>query len=161
VVRPESLTVVFTDVVGSTAWRFRVGGRAADELTIDFDRACRDVVGNHGGDVVKSVGDGVIATFAGAASAFDAAVDLQTVARRVGVGSGLRVGISSGDLIREASDWIGDAAIEASRLCGEAEGGEVLCSDVAVRLGGSRVPYEMRLGLERIGVRLGSSGRAR
>jgi class 3 adenylate cyclase/tetratricopeptide (TPR) repeat protein len=142
--RFESMTVVFTDVVGSTAWRFRVGGRTADERTIDFERASRGVVGDHGGIVVKGVGDGVMATFAGAVSAIDAAVSLQIVARRLGIGVGLRVGISSGDLLREGNDWVGDAAIEASRLCGEAGGGVILCSDVAVRLAGSRLPYEVR-----------------
>ena len=136
--------MLFTDVVGSTAWRFRVGGSVADIQSADLERASREVVSDHRGVVVKGVGDGVMATFTAATSAFDAAVELQTMARRLGVGDGLRVGISSGDLIREGADWIGDAAIEASRLCNEASGGAILVSDVAVRLVGSRASHDVR-----------------
>jgi class 3 adenylate cyclase/tetratricopeptide (TPR) repeat protein len=142
--RPETVTVLFTDVVDSTGWRVRVGGWRADEQSIDLERATRDVVAGHGGVVVKSLGDGVMATFTGAVSAFEAGVALQLLARRLGVGDGLRVGISSGDLVRVGDDWVGDAAIEASRLCGEAAGGSILVTDVAVLLAGPRLNHELR-----------------
>ena len=55
----------------------------------------------------------------------------------------LRFGLSSGDLVREAVDWHGVAAIEASRLCAEAAGGTVLVSGTTVQLARGRVAHEL------------------
>jgi adenylate cyclase len=135
--RPETVTVLFTDVVGSTAWRARVGDVVADVRTVELERASRQVVDSSGGTVVKGVGDGVMATFASAVAGLDAAAGLQGVARRLAVGGdqlSLRVGVSTGDMVREDEDWLGAAAIEASRLCAEAAGGSVLVADATVRL---------------------------
>jgi class 3 adenylate cyclase/tetratricopeptide (TPR) repeat protein len=151
--RPETVTVLFTDVVGSTAWRTRVGDEVADLRTAEFERASRSVVESWGGRVVKSVGDGVMATFDSAVGGLDAAAALQVVARRLAVGGGqhcLRVGISTGDMVREGDDWLGVAAIEASRLCAEAEGGSVLVTDATARLSRGRSRHHLRLAGQRI-----------
>ncbi len=116
-VRPETVTVLFTDLVGSTAWRARVGDDVADVRTIEFERASRQVVDASGGAVVKGVGDGVMATFGSAVAGLDAAAGLQGVARRLAIGGSqlcLRIGVSTGDMVREGEDWLGAAAIEAS-----------------------------------------------
>jgi class 3 adenylate cyclase len=146
--RPETVTVVFTDLVGSTSWRVEVGGRMADERTAEFERASREVVASTGGTVVKSLGDGVMATFTGGVMALDAAVALQVLARRFAIGGVegcLRIGISSGDMVRVGADWVGTAAIEASRLCAEAVGGSVLVADTTARLTRGRSDHELRL----------------
>jgi class 3 adenylate cyclase/tetratricopeptide (TPR) repeat protein len=151
--RPETVTVLFTDVVGSTAWRARVGDDVADMRTVELERASRRVVESSGGTVVKSVGDGVMATFASAVGGLDAAAALQVVAHRLAIGGGehcLRVGVSTGDLVREGDDWLGVAAIEASRLCAEAEGGSVLVTDATVRLSRGRSEHHVRLVGQRI-----------
>jgi adenylate cyclase len=135
--RPETVTVLFTDVVGSTAGRARVGDEVADVRTVELERASRQVVDSMGGSVVNGVGDGVMATFGSAVAGLDAAAGLQGVARRLAVGGdqlSLRVGVSTGDMVREGEDWLGAAAIEASRLCAEAAGGSVLVADATVRL---------------------------
>ena len=145
--RAETVTVVYTDVVGSTAWRATVGEDVADARTAEFDRACRDVVGSSGGAVVKGLGDGLMATFSSAVDALDVAVGLQAVAHRLalsGVGSCLRVGISSGDMVREGEDWLGAAAIEASRLCADAAGGSILVADATARLSRGRGSHQLR-----------------
>ncbi len=146
--RPETVTVVFTDVVGSTAWRSRVGDVVADTRTAELEQASRDVVESAGGTVVKSLGDGVMATFTSAVTALDAAAELQVIARRLAVGETsdcLRVGVSSGDMVRESGDWLGAAAIEASRLCADAAGGSVLVADATVRLSRGRSSHHLRL----------------
>jgi class 3 adenylate cyclase len=64
-----------------------------------------------------------MATFSSAASGLDAAAALQAVAPRLAVRGRelcLRVGVSTGDLVREGDDWLGSAAVEASRLCADA-----------------------------------------
>ena len=144
--RPETVTVLFTDVVGSTAFRTRVGDARADVRLFELERVSRDVVAGHGGEVVKGLGDGVMATFASAVAALDAAVALQILVDRFyrAAGLQLRFGLSSGDLVREAMDWHGAAAIEASRLCAEAAGGTVLVSATTVQLARGRVAHELR-----------------
>ena len=151
--RPETVTVLFTDVVGSTAWRARVGDDVADVRTVELERASRQVVDSSGGSVVKGVGDGVMATFGSAVAGLDAAAGLQAVARRLAVGgsqSCLRIGVSTGDMVREGEDWLGAAAIEASRLCAEAAGGSVLVADATVRLSRGRSSHPLRFVGERV-----------
>ena len=151
--RPETVTVLFTDLVGSTAWRIRVGDAVADRRTAELDRASRDIVKAAGGTVVKSIGDGVMATFHSAAAALDAAAALQSVAARLGASgteAGLRIGISTGDLVPEVGDWLGTAAIEASRLCAEADGGRTLVAEVTVQLAGTRSGQHLRPVDERV-----------
>ncbi len=151
--RPETMTVLFTDLVGSTAWRMRVGDALADERTAELERASRQIVATAGGTVVKSVGDGVMATFTSAVAALDAASALQSAARRLtvaGTPDALRVGISSGDLVKEADDWMGAAAIEASRLCAEAAGGSVLVAAATVHLSRGRAGGRLRSVGERL-----------
>jgi class 3 adenylate cyclase len=135
------VTVLFTDLVGSTAWRTRVGEAVADVRTAELEAASRELVAEVGGTVVKSVGDGIMATFDSAVAALEVAARLQAVATLVGPdprGASLRIGISTGDMVEEHGDWLGSAAIEASRLCAAADGGATLIADVTVRLAGSR-----------------------
>ncbi len=106
------------------------------------------MVASSGGTVVKGLGDGVMATFTSALAALDAAVALQVLARRIAIGGlegCLRIGISSGDMVRDGADWVGTAAIEASRLCGEAAGGSVLVADTTAGLTRGRSHHELRL----------------
>ena len=120
---------MFTDLVRSTAWRARIGDVAADARSAELERASREVVTSFGGRVVKSFGDGVMATFESALAGLDAASVLHHVAARLSFGGGighLRIGVSSGDMVREGDDWMGAAAIEASRLCAAAEGARSL-----------------------------------
>ena len=84
--RAETVTVLFTDVVGSTSWRVRVGGAVADAESIELERAIREVVVSSGGEVVKGLGDGVMAIFRGATAALDAAVTMRAVASGLAIG---------------------------------------------------------------------------
>ncbi len=145
--------MLFTDVVGSTAFRTYLGDAHADVRLIELERVSRDVVAAHGGQVVKGLGDGVMATFSSAVAALDATVALQGLVDRFYLGAGLqlRFGLSSGDLVQEATDWHGVAAIEASRLCAEAPGGTALVSASTVLLTRGRAAYDLhRLGERRL-----------
>jgi len=101
------------------------------------------VAANHG-RVVKGLGDGVMATFAGAADAVAAAVAIQQGIDRLNrsgrapVPLAVRVGLSAGDVSVEDDDVHGTPVIEASRLCATAVGAEILASDVVRWLGGAQ-----------------------
>ena len=130
-----------------------VGDDVADVRIAELERASRHVVEASGGSVVKSVGDGVMATFGSAVAGLEAAAELQSLARRLPIGSAeqyLRVGVSTGDMVREGDDWLGAAAIEASRLCSAATGGSVLVTDATVRLSRGRTDCAVRSLGERI-----------
>ena len=75
--RPETATVLFTDVVASTALRSRVGDDAADELRRAHDRVLRDALAEHGGREVKGTGDGLMVVFGSAVEAVAAAEAMQ------------------------------------------------------------------------------------
>ena len=136
-------TVLFTDLVGSTASRARLGEEAAEALRKVHDRLVNAAIESKGGKVVKHLGDGVMATFASAADALSAAVAAQqALARHNRSGDavehlGIRIGLSAGDVVFEGGDVFGTPVIEASRLCGAARGGQVLASEVVRLLAGS------------------------
>ena len=69
-----TVTVMFTDLVGSTEIRSRVGEDAAEALRTIHDAILTDAITVHDGRVVKHLGDGLMATFASSASAVAAAV---------------------------------------------------------------------------------------
>jgi len=142
--------VLFTDLVGSTEMRTRLGDVAADALQREHDRLVADAVEAHGGSVVKSTGDGLFAVFSGATDALDAAVAAhRSVERHNRVVAddrrlGLRIGLSAGDVAFEGGDVRGTPVVEGSRLCDAAEGGQVLCSDVVRVLARGRSEHEVR-----------------
>jgi class 3 adenylate cyclase len=71
-VAEQTASIVVTDIVGSTSLRERIGEDDADSLRRVHDRLLGDVVAQHGGAVVKGLGDGVLAMFPGAAGALAA-----------------------------------------------------------------------------------------
>ena len=139
----ETWTVLFTDQVGSTAMRVRVGEEAFDEIRAGLDSRVAAALGAHGVVVTKSTGDGVMGGFTSTAAALRCAVAIQQAVeernRTAGEGVSapeavaLRIGISVGDAVVENGDLQGTAVVEAARLCEAATGGTILCSD-AVRV---------------------------
>jgi class 3 adenylate cyclase/tetratricopeptide (TPR) repeat protein len=135
-------TILFTDLVGSTELRSQLGDTAAEELRRHHDEALSKAVADHDGRVVKGLGDGIMATFAGAADAVAAAVAVQQAVdrlnrRKEAAPLAVRIGLSAGDVTFEDDDVHGTPVIEASRLCGAAGGGEILAADLVRALAGS------------------------
>ncbi|MGA7270399.1 MAG: adenylate/guanylate cyclase domain-containing protein, partial [Acidimicrobiia bacterium] len=89
------ITVVFTDIVGSTELRSRVGDDEADRVVAHHDAVVGEVVAAHDGRVVKFLGDGALATFTSAVDATEAAVAIQD--RLAGSLPEVRIGIHGGD----------------------------------------------------------------
>ena len=138
----QTASILVTDLVGSTELRVRVGEERAEALRRAHDRLLADAVTANDGTVVKFLGDGVLATFAGAADALAAAVAIQqaTSAHPVDDTSPfeLRVGISAGDITVEDGDCFGTPVVEASRLCAAAAGGQILAASLVQLLARGR-----------------------
>ena len=141
--RRSTEIVLFTDLVGSTELRAGLGEDAAEELRRTHDRLLGEAIAASGGRLVKNLGDGVMATFAGASDAVAAAVRVQQlIDRHNRSAAGLarldvRIGISAGDVTIEEGDCFGTPVIEAARLCAAAAGGQILVSEVVRWLAGS------------------------
>ena len=141
--RVGTVTVMFTDLVGSTALRSRVGEDAAEVLRGVHDAILGDAIVSNSGRVVKHLGDGMMATFESAAAAVAAGVSLQQqidVANRRGVGErmAVRVGISVGDVTFDGDDCFGLPVVEAQRLEASAAPGTIRCAELVMHLARGR-----------------------
>ncbi len=142
--RITTATVLFCDLVGSTAQRTSLGDDAADQLAVALDRVLRGAVAAWRGQVVKSTGDGVMAVFDAASDALSAAVAIhqQTESRNRVSGPSeqlvLRIGLSAGDVQYVANDCHGTPVVEAARLEAAAETGSIYVSELVRLLAGTR-----------------------
>lgn len=116
-------TVVFTDLHGSTAVFEALGNAAATERVTKITSWIGTQCESHGGRVIKTLGDGVLALFPDGRSAVKAVVELQRDHFKAGHKQGsdsampIRVGIASGEVEMVSGDCYGDAVNVASRLC--------------------------------------------
>lgn len=144
-----TVTVMFTDIVGSTELRARVGEDAAEVLRTAHDAILTDAIRANDGQVVKHLGDGMMATFASAASAVAAGVAIQQgidLANRRSDAERLqvRVGISVGDVTVEDDDYFGLPVVEAQRLEASAEPATIRCAALVMHLARGRGAHEYR-----------------
>lgn len=136
----DDLTILFTDLDDHTAITDRLGDLVAHELVRVHDRLVRAALAGSGGREVKHTGDGIMASFASAARALQAAVAIQRSVRawngRHDGPAELRVaiGMNSGSPIAEGGDLFGTAVIVSARITDEADGGQILVSDVVRQL---------------------------
>jgi class 3 adenylate cyclase len=120
-------TVLFTDIVGSTERATELGDRHWRELLERHDRLARREVGRHRGRVVKSTGDGLLATFDGPARAVRAGAAMRDAASKE-LDIRLRVGVHTGECEVIGDDLGGIGVHIAARVQAAAEPEEVLVS---------------------------------
>ena len=140
-----TVTVLFTDLVGSTALASEIGDIEVSGLRQSHFAALRAAATATGGEEVKNLGDGLMIVYRGASDAIDGAVAMQRAVARGNLGGGvplaMKVGISVGDISEEDGDWFGTPVNEAARLCAAAVGGQVLIADIVRVLAGSRTRH--------------------
>jgi TolB-like protein/Flp pilus assembly protein TadD len=135
----STVTILFTDVVGSTALTQRLGDAKAQEVLIGTHNIIvRETLKLHSGLEIKHTGDGIMASFSSATSALKCAIAMQeafalhneTSEERIGV----RIGLNAGEPITEEEDLFGTAVQLAARICDQAEPGQILVSNVTREL---------------------------
>jgi class 3 adenylate cyclase len=137
------ITILFTDLVGSTAMAQELGDHAADDLRrAHFDHLRRAVASTQGTEV-KTIGDAMMVSYTSAADAIAGAVEMQQLVdahntSNDGARIEMRVGVSAGDATYEDDDWFGTPVVEAARLCSAAVGGQILIADIVRVLAGTR-----------------------
>ena len=119
-------TVLFTDIVGSTKHAAEMGDQAWRELLDRHDTLVRSSVERVGGRLVKTTGDGALATFEGPGRALEASREISTSAPMLGLH--LRAGLHAGEIENTADDILGLAVHVAARVSALAGPDEVLAS---------------------------------
>ena len=121
-------TILFTDIVGSTAKASELGDTAWTELLAHYEQIVRaELEGAHGREV-KTTGDGLLAVFEGPASALRCAAAIRTAANRQGLQ--IRAGIHVGEVESSGSDIRGVAVHEAARVMTASNPDEILVSEI-------------------------------
>jgi DNA-binding NarL/FixJ family response regulator/class 3 adenylate cyclase len=143
-VESSFVTIMFTDVVGSTTLYDRYGDDEADARRARHFAVLREVVAAHEGNEVKSTGDGLMVTFASAVAAVRCAVEMQRATTGADDSLEVRIGIDAGEPLSEGGDLYGTPVIVASRLCDAAGPGEILATQVVSQIAGPRVAEMMR-----------------
>jgi class 3 adenylate cyclase len=119
-------TVLFTDIVGSTERAGRLGDRRWRELLDVHEELARRVVEEFQGQLVKTTGDGILATFDGPGRGIRCAAALRDELR--GIGLQIRAGLYTGEVELRDGDVGGIAVHLAARVMAAAESGEILTS---------------------------------
>ena len=119
-------TVLFTDIVGSTRTAAEMGDSRWQRLLDDHYRITRRELERYDGREIKTVGDGILATFDGPARAVRCAAAIRDAIQELGLE--IRAGLHTGEIEVEPADIAGLAVHIAARISSLAGGGEVLVS---------------------------------
>lgn len=136
-------SVLFTDIADSTALAQQMGDQQWRTLLDVHDETAHRVVEDYGGRVVKSTGDGILATFDGPGRAIRAGRDMR--AQLDDLGLQIRTGIHTGEVEFRGDDVGGIGVHIAARVMGTARPGEILVSrTVKDLIAGSGISFEDR-----------------
>lgn len=136
-------TVLFTDIVDSTARAAGMGDAAWRRLLDEHDRVLTRLIAQYRGRMVKHTGDGAMALFEGPGRAIRCALALEPALARLQIS--VRAGLHTGEVVVRGDDVAGVAVHAAARVMGQAAPGEVLVSRVVADLvAGSGVTFADR-----------------
>ena len=131
-----NLTIMFADVCGSTSLYESSGDLQAKQLIDGCVNAMSEITAKHGGTVIKTIGDEVMATFDSADSALQAAAEMSSETnRQFHCPTGpvaIRIGFHTGPVLRDEGDVFGDAVNLAARIASQAKAGQILTTATTV-----------------------------
>jgi class 3 adenylate cyclase len=157
----KSVTVLFTDLKGSTAIYERVGDLRAYDLVRKHFTLLRAIVASKGGAVVKTIGDAVMASFADPLDAVNAAIAMRREVTTIGKGDLLlKIGLHTGPCIavelNDRLDYFGRTVNIAARVQALAEAGEIVCTEPVYEASGVKeavAAAELGSSLEEVSLR--------
>jgi DNA-binding NarL/FixJ family response regulator/class 3 adenylate cyclase len=130
-----TVTVIFADVEGSTALLERLGQARWLAGLAEYEALLGDRIGNHGGTLVKALGDGHLLAFPSARAALRCAIDVQRcLPLDAAPDLRVRMGIHTGEPAIREDDLHGRTVVKAARIADLARGGEILVSSVVREL---------------------------
>jgi class 3 adenylate cyclase len=133
-----TVTLLFSDIEGSTQLTEGLGDLQWMALLREHNELVRHHLAEHHGFEVKAQGDGFMLAFASAREALHCAIGIQraltTRDPEAGPELRVRIGLHTGEAIKEADDFFGKAVILAARFAAEARGSEILVSSLVREL---------------------------
>jgi len=136
------LTLMFTDVVGSTDLTHRVGDEIAQKAIESHRRIVREAIAKHGGREIDSIGDGFMIAFLSTRQAITCAVAIHKTLEEHGrehpaEDVRVRIGLNVGEVLERGGHPFGAAVNATQRVAGHAKGGQVLVSEPVRHLAGT------------------------
>ena len=132
------VAILFADVVGSTQLYDKFGDTKASETVARCLDIMKDATSQHGGTVIKTIGDEVMSTFPTVDDAMGAATQMQQQisASDAEIQVSIRVGCHYGPVVQEQNDIFGAAVHTANRMTSQAKSKQIIISGSTVeRLG--------------------------
>jgi len=127
-----TVTLLFSDVEDSTSLT-EAAGDAEWALTIRRHlKSVKSAVERHNGTLVKTLGDGAMASFGSVTDALRCALELQDLVTDSPFK--IRIGVHTGDAIQADGDYIGTTVNKAARIASAAEPGEIVVSSVTAEI---------------------------
>ena len=141
-----TLTFLFTDLVGSTAFLQERGDEGAQHVFRAIHTLMSNAVASSNGEELEWLGDGLLAVFNSAADAVRCAIRIQQESHRPISGNRfqIRAGIHAGEALRRQGGYFGTPLVVARRLCDRSAGGQILCSQLVVNLLAARHSFGFR-----------------
>jgi len=134
-----TVTILFSDIEDFTRFVDR-GDELAHEILQIHNKIIRDQIRKYEGREVKNYGDGFMVSFSSARNAVQCALDIQEIFKTYNFRHAdpirVRIGIHSGEPIKDHDDYIGRSVNLAARIADEARGGEIWTSDLVKQLVG-------------------------
>jgi predicted ATPase/class 3 adenylate cyclase len=144
-----TITLLFTDIEGSTRLLRDVGSELYAEILEEHRRLIRDAFARRNGYEVGAEGDGFLAVFVSASDAVAAAVDAQRAlaahAWPGGKAPSVRMGLHSGEPVATAEGYAGIDVHRGARIGAAAHGGQIVVSAATQELLRERLPKEVSL----------------
>jgi class 3 adenylate cyclase len=145
VVEPDRAlaAILFTDIVGSTERAAALGDREWRNLIGTHDLVVRTIVEQHRGRLIRTTGDGMLATFDGPGRAIHCAAALRDALRALGLE--IRAGLHTGEIEFTGNDIAGIGVHIAARVLDKASAGQLLTSAaVPMLVAGSGIEFDDR-----------------
>jgi len=131
------VTVLMTDIEGSTDLQSRLGDAAARELVRNHEAVVRAALQQYDGREIKTIGDGFLVSFTSTRRALECACAIQRDLQADTDAPRVRMGLHAGEVLHEDDDIHGAAVSAAARIMAQARGGEILASDLVRQLAGA------------------------
>ena len=148
-----TVTLLFSDMEGFTAMTERLGDLRARDVIRTHNQIVREQLNAHGGYEVELQGDGFLLAFGSARQGLLCAVAIQRAfaAHNVREARGepirVRIGVHTGEALKDADKFFGRSVILAARIADQATGGEILASSIVRELTAST--GDLNFGAER------------
>ena len=128
------VTILFTDISGYTSFVETHGDIAAKSLLQTHNEIVFSIIKKHSGNIIKTIGDAVMASFSDTKNAVAAAVDIQKALKQHNTDAekikkiNIRIGIHAGNALKDGNDYFGDAVNIAARIEPIGSAGQIMVS---------------------------------